>query len=373
MIFPVYSMAIKSAEYRFVNIINSMMKRTFIGLALLMLLTSVGQVCKLLQENERPFAWQSGGLADIAKEVIAIPLQDSGKRQIKEPESVRLEGDNLFLISEETLYRFTRKGEFVCAITRPEEMRVAGYVIDPVQRQLIVFGNVNDIFYYTFEGELVRRKQLTSDFGDKRQLYAAAYHKGHVLTVEAAAERESQVYRQELVKYDTAFQRIDARAIQAFPLERSGEPIGYMPPSIAIDSAYDLPYAYAPSLQPQYLLRDTLYIWQQRQQALSALGQERISCPLLPVRMGRRFWVASYQRSSDGESGYTFCYDTLSGRYWQSEEGLEDDFYHTGKIAALKALDSYGDCYYFTRQAEQMEQPLSTAGDVILFLVSLRG
>ena len=128
------------------------MKRTFIGLALLMLLTSVGQVCKLLQENERPFAWQSGGLADIAKEVIAIPLQDSGKRQIKEPESVSLEGDNLFLISEETLYRFTRKGEFVCAITRPEEMRVAGYVIDPVQRQLIVFGNVNDIFYYTFEG-----------------------------------------------------------------------------------------------------------------------------------------------------------------------------------------------------------------------------
>ena len=245
--------------------------------------------------------------------------------------------------------------------------------LHPVQRQLIVFGNVNDIFYYTFEGELVRRKQLTSDFGDKRQLYAAAYHKGHVLTVEAAAERESQVYRQELVKYDTAFQRIDARALQAFPLERSGEPIGYMPPSIAIDSAYDLPYAYAPSLQPQYLLRDTLYIWQQRQQALSALEQERISCPLLPVRMGRRFWVASYQRSSDGESGYTFCYDTLSGRYWQSEEGLEDDFYHTGKIAALKALDSYGDCYYFTRQAEQMEQPLSTAGDVILFLVSLRG
>ena len=347
------------------------MKRTFIGLVLLILLTSVGQVCKLLRENEQPFFWQSGCLADIAKEVIAIPLQDSGKRQIKEPGSVRLEGDNLFLISEETLYRFTRKGEYVCAITRPEEIRVAGYVVDPMRKQLIVFGNVNDIFYYTFEGELVRRKQLISDFGDKRQLYAAAYHQGKVLTLESVVE-DSQVYQRELVEYDTAFQRIEAREIQAFPLERTGEPIGQMPPSIAIDSANEQPYAYAPSLQPQYLLRDTLHIWRQRQRAFSVLEQGEAHCPLLPVRMGRRFWVATYQRSSDGEPGYTFCYDTLSGRYWQSEEGLEDDFYHTGKIAALKALDSYGDRYYFTRQAEQMEQPLSTAGDVILFLVTIK-
>ena len=85
-----------------------------------MLLMGIGQVRKLLRENEQPFAWRSGSLADIAKEVIAIPLQDSGQRQIKEAVSVRLEGNNLFLISEETLYRFTRKGEYVCAITCPE-------------------------------------------------------------------------------------------------------------------------------------------------------------------------------------------------------------------------------------------------------------
>ena len=347
------------------------MKRTFIGLALLMLLMGIGQVRKLLRENEQPFAWRSGSLADIAKEVIAIPLQDSGQRQIKEAVSVRLEGNNLFLISEETLYRFTRKGEYVCAITCPEEMRVAGYVVDPVQRQLIVFGNVNDIFYYTFEGELVCRKKLTSDLNNKRQLYAAAYHKGHVLTVEAAAERESQVYQRELVEYDTTFQRIGARMIQPLSLMRTDEPIGYLPPVVAIDSSSEQPYAYAPSLQPQHLLRDTLFIWQRRQQ-LAAVGQGEVDCPLLPIRMGRRFWIASYQPSADGEPGYTFCYDTLKGNYWQTEDGLEDDFYHTGKVSLLEAVDPYGDYYCFTCSAQKMEQPLSTANDLVLFLVTMK-
>lgn len=348
------------------------MKRTFIGLALFMLLTSIGQVHKLLRENERPFAWRSGSLADIAKEVIAIPLQDSGKRQIKEASSVRLEGDNLFLVSEETLYRFTRRGEYVCAITCPEEMRVAGYVVDPVQRQLIVFGNVNDIFYYTFEGELVRRKKLTSDLNDKRQLYAAAYHKGHVLTVERAVEeREPGKFRSELVEYDTTFRRLSAQVIQPIPLERTDEPIGYLPPAVAMDAAMEQPYAYAPSLQPHHLLRDTLFIWQKRQQ-LTALEQGEANCPLLPIRMGKRFWVASYQRSSLGDPGYMFCYDTLSGHYWQTEDGLEDDFYHTGKVGFLQAVDLYGDRYCFTCAAQQMKQPLSTENDLVLFLVTMK-
>ena len=348
------------------------MRQTFIGLALLMFIMSIGQVRKLLRENEQPFSWQSGSLADIAKEVIAIPLQDSGKRQITEAASVRLEGDNLFLISEETLYRFTRKGEFVCAITRPEEMRVAGYVIDPVQRQLIVFGNVNDIFYYTFDGELLRCKKLTSDFGNKRQLYAAVYHKGHVLTVEAAAaKQEMQLYQRELVEYDTTFQLIGARAIQPMSLMRTDEPIGYLPPIVAIDSSSERPYAYAPSLQPQHLLRDTLFIWQKRQQ-LAVLEQGEADCPLLPIQMGRRFWIASYRSSSDGEQGYTFCYDTLKGHYWQTEDGLEDEFYHTGKVGLLEAMDPYGDCYCFSCLAQQMEQPLSTANDLVLFLVTMK-
>ena len=339
------------------------MKQTFIGLVLLVLLMNIGQVCKLLRENELPIAWQCGSLADIAKEVIAIPLQDSGMRQITEAVSVRLEGDNLFLISEETLYRFTRKGKFVCVITRPEEMRVAGYVIDPMQRQLIVFGNVDDIFYYTFDGELLRRKKLTSDFGDKRQVYAATYHKGHILTVEG----------QKLIEYDTAFHRLDARTMQPLPLARTDEPIGFLSPIVAIDSSTEQPYAYAPSLQPYHLLRDTLFIWQKRQQSLSAFGVGEDNCPLLPVRMGRRFWIASYQSFSESERGYTFCYDTFSGHYWLSKVGLEDDFYCTGKVCALEAMDSYGDRYYFTCPAKKMKQPLSEKSDLVLFLVTMKG
>ena len=62
-------MAIKTAECRCLVQIKIKMKQTFIGLVLLVLLMNIGQVCKLLRENELPIAWQCGSLADIAKEV----------------------------------------------------------------------------------------------------------------------------------------------------------------------------------------------------------------------------------------------------------------------------------------------------------------
>ena len=72
------------------------MKRTFIILVLLMLFFGAKQLHDRLSANEHPFTWQQGSLADVAKEVVAIPLQDSGKRQIKDAGSVRIEGNNLF-------------------------------------------------------------------------------------------------------------------------------------------------------------------------------------------------------------------------------------------------------------------------------------
>ena len=93
------------------------MKRTFTYLLLLVLLVCGKQAYNLLISNEPIRSNLTGALSDIADEVIAIPLQDSGTHSIKEAKYIRQEGDNLFLISNETLYRFNRKGEFICRVT----------------------------------------------------------------------------------------------------------------------------------------------------------------------------------------------------------------------------------------------------------------
>ena len=108
-----------------------------------------------------------------------------------------------------------------------------------------------EVYQSNHEGDLVTRIQEAYGNTDGIVINAAAYHKGHVLTVEATlAEHDSILYRRELVEYDTAFQRIGAQEIQPLSLMRSDKPIGYLPPVVAIDSSTERPYAYTPSLQP---------------------------------------------------------------------------------------------------------------------------
>ena len=136
------------------------MKRAFVLLSILCLLVCGLQGYKLLRNNNttpNPF---KGKLSDIADEVIAIPLRDTGELRIKSPQNIRQEGNNLFLVSEGVLYRFNREGQFICQITQPDEIEVAGYLVDAVKEQLIVLGNVNDIYYYTFDGQLLLKKKL---------------------------------------------------------------------------------------------------------------------------------------------------------------------------------------------------------------------
>ena len=60
------------------------MKRTFTYLLLLVLLVCGKQAYNLLISNESIRSNPTGALSDIADEVIAIPLQDSGTHSIKE-------------------------------------------------------------------------------------------------------------------------------------------------------------------------------------------------------------------------------------------------------------------------------------------------
>ena len=100
------------------------------------------------------YHYHNTGKEDAEKPLTAegFPIQDA--------HDMHEEGENLFVVSQKTLYRFNREGDFICQITQSDEIEVAGYLVDAVKEQLIVLGNVNDIYYYTFDGQLLLKKKL---------------------------------------------------------------------------------------------------------------------------------------------------------------------------------------------------------------------
>ena len=214
------------------------MKRTFTYLLLLVLLVCGKQAYNLLISNESIRSNPTGALSDIADEVIAIPLQDSGTHSIKEAKYIRQEGDNLFLISNETLYRFNRKGEFICRITHPDDIRVAGYVVNPANQQLIVLGNTDDIFYYSFNGDLLTRKKLKCDLPENRHMLSISMHNNRIFTTEECVHGDTAgktaTIEKQIVEYDSSFHKLQSHTIRPVDLERSACPIGCLAPEVCL-------------------------------------------------------------------------------------------------------------------------------------------
>ena len=146
-------------------------------------------------------------------------------------------------------------------------------------------------------------------------------HNNRIFTTEECVHGDTAgqtaTIEKQIVEYDSSFHKLQSHTIRPVDLERSACPIGCLAPEVAVEPGSGTVYAYAPSYQPGNLLRDTLYIKQKRQsQALENLAGKN-TLPLLPIRMGSRFWVSTYYNAEDESKNYTFCYDTEKERCWQ--------------------------------------------------------
>ena len=66
------------------------------------------------------YHYHNTGKEDAEKPLTAegFPIQDA--------HDMHEEGENLFVVSQKTLYRFNREGDFICQITQPDDLPVAG-------------------------------------------------------------------------------------------------------------------------------------------------------------------------------------------------------------------------------------------------------
>lgn len=354
------------------------MKRTCLFLLGLIAIVCVKQFCEICIANSSVRSYTTGTLSDIAEEVVAIPLQTPEPYVVEKVRNIRKDAYNLFLISDDVLYRYNRKGEFICRITNPKDIRVAGYVVNQAKSQLIVLGNRDDIFYYTYDGLLLEKKKLTSDFSEARILSLSMF-KDHIWTTEEHQSvdtlTQETLVEKKVVEYDSSFHRLSDLRLTTAELGREAVMRGgCLEPCLSVDKSTGMMFAYTFPPVSDYLLQDTLFLmstW--RTQARSGLAKHALT--LFPVRPGERIWISSYQDQKDASRAYTFCYDSKINASWKVDGGLKDNFYDTGIIPRLEAMDLYNQSYYFCKSGDEVKNYSSVslkADSTVVFIVKLK-
>ncbi|MDR0995645.1 MAG: hypothetical protein LBL81_05070 [Tannerella sp.] len=321
------------------------MKRTFQVLLLALLILCGGKAYRLLNPDATLQSETSGRLSEIAGEVTAIALPP----EAGSPRVVKLVGDHLFFLSDEGIlyrldYRTSRRPE---RLTRPEEMRVAAYLVDAPHQRLIAMGNTNDVFYYSFSGELLHKEKLPQG-----RIHSAVLCGKHIWTAEehTAFDADTQAFstKQDVEEYDPAFRPIRSHPLlTASWLSYQGE-LRLSPAFQLGVTCYEqtpfgkIPYAYLPPSHSGQLLLDSLMLHGRIQRGLFADDE---GIPVSPLRLGKRYWMAS-------APSYFFCFDSRSGRSWNLAEGFDDDFYHTGHIHTLRPANAEGSSCYFCKGQE---------------------
>ena len=353
------------------------MKKGFLVLLFFVLAISGWHGYERWQKEQQTAEHLTGSLSDIAEEVVAIPLQQpAGAAPITTARDIRKDGNDLFLISRNTLYHFDRQGKFISQVTRPEDIQVAGYVIDALRRQLIVLGNENDIHYYTYEGKLLKKKKLKSEVGEKRKVMSALLYNGKIFTTEQETRRDTKqgktILSNHVAEYDLEFSQTGERRLVAAETGRErlappgyGIRLGIHPDSGRL-------YAYAPTTRPDLLLRDSLYLVNHTEETMENNAETVLAYPL---RMGSRYWIASCPDPFSQGENYTFCFDSMRNEAWNLKDGFEDDFYATGKIARLAPMDAENKTYTFCQSGEAVRKAFpnqAESANAVVFIVKLK-
>lgn len=353
------------------------MKRGCIFLLLFLSVIGLRQAYLRLTTDEATEKHVRGVLSDIAEEVIAIPLQTPvGVQPITQARNIHKDGNDLFLVSRNTLYHFNREGEFISQITQPGEIQVAGYVVDSRKQEIIVLGNKDDIHYYTYQGVLLKKKKLKSNLS-QHQITSALFYQNKIYTTEKKLQKIPGKVQPQLtnsvVAYDTSFRKIEEKPLTEVYTGRKALGPNMRRPVLQVRKDSGELYAYAESPQPDLLLRDSLFIYHQQEKDGEKTQEESVA--LYPVCLGTRYWIASYENTREPEENYTFCFDHARNESWQLKGGFQDDFYHTGQISRLSPLGIDSSTYTFCQSGKVLEESFpNQAGraSAVVFIVRLK-
>lgn len=345
------------------------MKRAFLFLVVLMVGYYGYQAFEVYNRCRPLVCVTEGKMTEIAADVKAVVLDAGEDTTIVSPQKVRCYGDLVYFVSERVLYCFRQNGTFVGQITRPEELLVADYLIDTGGEQLIVFGNQDEVWYYTVGGELKERIRLPQD-EEYSRLRSVAYYRNRVWVVKERQTSPGSRLEQVVTEYDITLVPLNNYPLH--PTDAAYRPEVYtcLEPQFAVAPDNQEMYVYEASRFPESLLPDTLAIGRYR--SIYPQRGNSGTMTIYPVRLGERFCFASGTGRTDP---YLFCYDKVKNKCWELQHGIKDNIYHTGQVDNLFPLDLTGDGYWYTKSKGDIAArfPEAARKDIpVLFLVEMK-
>jgi hypothetical protein len=179
-----------------------------------------------------------------------------------------------------------------------------------------------------------------------------------------------KVFENGLLRFDLAGRGTEYFSLYDVDLGRSSLH-RHFAPEFAVSE--NVPYVYSPFAGKDNILRDTLYLF-----AHEAIDRRsRVDKPLCiyPVRINRRYLIASYCENIVNQSNFLFVFDR-ENRTSFDMIGFRDDFFETGVVTDIQPLNMDGNEYYFYKTGKDVVKLFPERGEhdnPVLFFVSLNG
>jgi hypothetical protein len=307
-------------------------------------------------------------LSSIACKVTAVPLETSAACPVDKPEKVICIDNSVFVLCNNRIYRFNRHGDFQNSISADANSRIHDYTVNPQWKQLIVLDNFRQVHFYTFDGIKQRQEDLSAPTGMQTVHRMSYYSNSLWFTFESLSPESA--FENRLLRFDLA--------------DRSTESFGLTDVELGHNSLHrhfatefavseNVPYVYSPFVGKDNILRDTLYLlsheaFDRRKRA------EKPFC-IYPVRINRRYLIASYCENVTKQSNFLFIYDRKNLTFFDMA-GFKDDFFETGVVTDMQPLNMNDSEYYFYKTGGDAMKLFPERGEhdnPVLFFVCLNG
>ena len=320
----------------------------------------------------------SGKLSEITEKVHPVPLEIPDSGVVRDVQRVRMDENNLFMISDNRLLHFDMKGRFInqiaADINEKNGKYIVEYVLDTVNHHALVVDNECFISTFDYFGNLISRIRIEKPW---HKITALAFHNGFLwATAETLVKNNdipgSYLIEHKLYQLDMSLNEIYSLTLRKANFGRNSKlNILYVDELLADEQGV---YAYSRISDTNILLEDTLNIALQKK--IPYLYKDAtfgMAC-IYPVRKGQRHYLSNYYNSLT-ENGFTFCYDDAKQTAYLLSDGFKDDFYKTGHVLDLQPMDMYNDSYCFLKSgkdlAKKFPERAKTNDLPVLFILKL--
>ena len=314
-------------------------------------------------------------LSDISSMTTAIPLETNTTCRLTDLKQIKQSNANLFIWSENDIYRFDRKGMFINRITGNNCTRICKFTVNPDSQHIIVLDSLNLVHTYSFGGNLLFTEDAEAGLPGQTIL-DITYHDHSLWAVTSTISVDNH-FEKWLYKLDLAFRPLEGSRLATVDLGRFYLE-GNFPSELYV--ADQKVYVYSPFSFKETLLQDTLYLI-----ASGQLNQERLypyqeigndfPAYTIPFRLGKRYLLASWQTNETAGANYLYCFDRKTNKTFNLN-GFKDDFFKTGIVKDLRPLDPYNQEYYFFKSGKDVSASFPERDEnanPVLFFVKLNG